>query len=156
MKIKFLLLLTDNKAIIYNQNYENILTCEGNFEEINEQMSSFLKDFQKISFHLLIDLKTNIIHEDTLPRLYPWDLIRYILHKKNEGKSKNGFFGFSLLKQDKTSYLRWIHILQNDFLHSWLSWFEAFPKSSGKVFFVPLEILGLLKKPLSQIGRAHV
>jgi hypothetical protein len=149
MKIKFLLLLTDNKAILYNQAYENILTCEGKFEEIKEQISSFLRDLPKVSFHLLIDLTTNFIHEDTLPRLYPWDLARYIFHKKNEGKSKNSFFGFSFLKQDKISYLRWIHVPQNDLLHPWFLWFEAFPKSSGKIFFVPFEIGGLLKKQQS-------
>ncbi|MBX9620947.1 MAG: hypothetical protein K2X28_02790 [Alphaproteobacteria bacterium] len=156
MKMKFLLLLTDNKAILYNQAYENILICEGNFEEIKEQMSSFLRDFPKVSFHLLIDLKTNFIHEDSLPRLYPWDLVRYIFHKKNEGKSKNGFFGFSFLKQDKTSYLRWIHVPQNDPLYPWLLWFETFPKSGGKVFFVPFEIGGLLKKQLSPPSRYQV
>ncbi|MBX9786707.1 MAG: hypothetical protein K2Y08_05155 [Alphaproteobacteria bacterium] len=152
MKIKFLLLLTDNKATLYNQAYENLLTCEGKFEEIKEQISSFLRNFPKISFHLLIDLKTNFIHEDRLPRLYPWDLARYIFHKKNEGKSKNSFFGFSFLKQEKTSYLRWVHIPQNDPLYPWILWFETFSKSSGKVFFIPLEISGFLKKqqhPLS-------
>lgn len=132
--------------MVYNQRYENILTCEGNFEEIKEQVSNFLMSFPKISFHLLLNLKANFIQEDRLPRLYPWDLARYILHKKNEGKSKNSFFGFSFLKQDKASYLRWVHILQNDPLYPWLLWFEAFPKSGGKVFFVPLEIGGLLKK----------
>lgn len=152
MKMNFLLLLTDNTAIIYNQDYKNVLTCEGNFEETKEPIASFLRDFPRVSFHLLIDLKTNFIHEDRLPSLYPWDLIRYIFHKKNEGKSKNSFFASSLLKQDKISYLRWIHVPQNDTLHPWLLWFEAFPKSAGKVFFVPLEIEGLLKKqqpPLS-------
>lgn len=156
MKIKFLLLLTNNKAIIYNQDYKNVLTCEGKFEDIKEQISNFLKSFPKVSFHLLIDLKTNFIHEDRLPRLYPWDLARYILHKKNEGKSKNDFFASSLLKQDKTSYLRWIHVPQNDPLHPWLLWFEAFPKSGGKVFFVPLEIEGLLKKQQPRLSPYQV
>lgn len=132
--------------MVYNQSYENILICEGNFEEIKEQVSNFLMGFPKISFHLLLNLKANFIHEDRLPRLYAWDLARYILHKKNEGKSQNSFFGFSFLKQDKASYLRWVHIPQNDPLYPWLLWFETFPKSGGKIFFVPFEIGGLLKK----------
>lgn len=152
MKMKFLLLLTDNKAILYNQAYNNILTCEGNFEEIKEQLSLFLRDFPKISFHFLIDLKTSSLHEDKLPPLYPWDLARSIFHKKKEWKSKNSFYGYSLLKQDKTSYLRWIHIPQSDPLYPWFLWFESYPKVDGNIFFVPFEIGGLLKKqppPLS-------
>lgn len=156
MKIKFLLLLSDNKAILYNQAYENILLCEGKFEETKERISSFLRDFPKVSFHLLIDLKANFIHEDRLPHLYPWDLARYIFHKKNEGRSKNSFFASSLLKQNKISYLRWIHVPQNDPLHPWLLWFEAFPKSGGNVFFVPFEIRGLLKKQQSPLSPYQV
>lgn len=152
MTIKFLLLLTDNKAILYNQAYENILTSEGKFEEIKEHLTHVLKNFPKTSFHLLIDVKTNFIHEDKLPPLYLWDLARLIRHKKKEGKSSNSFFGYSLLRQDKTSYLRWIHIPQSDPLYSWLLWFESYPKVDGNVFFVSFEIVGLLKKqppPLS-------
>ncbi|MDI9641014.1 hypothetical protein QM565_35575 [Geitlerinema splendidum] len=94
MKMKFLLLLTDNKAMVYNQRYENILICEGNFEETKEQVSTFLMGFPKISFHLLLNLKANFIQEDRLPRLYAWDLARYILHKKNEGRVKIAFSDF--------------------------------------------------------------
>lgn len=124
----------DGEAILYNQSLEKVCTLPAIFEEARSILKNHIKS--KVSLTFLIDQTYQDIQEDKLPSLLPWDLLRLLYYKKTNCIAQGGYGGFRFFRQDKETYLRWIHIPKKDSRNDWL--FYVFDHI-GQVFFVPFE-----------------
>jgi hypothetical protein len=133
-KDKYLIYLMDGEAILYNQSFEKVCTLPATFEEAEIILNNYLKS--KIYISLLIDQNHQDIQEEKLPPLFPWDLLRLLHYKKASCAVLGGYGGFQFFRQNKETYLRWVHIPEKDARTHWISWTL---NHSGQVSFAALE-----------------
>lgn len=152
MEEKFILYVTDETITLYKGASKKLCDCPLPSKNIRHKLNDFLTSSPQTPLCLFIDRAHQDIQEEKLPPLLPWDRLRLLSYKKAKWLSQGGYIGYCYIKQEKTTYLRWIHVPENDPITDWLSWVWSLPNPKGGVFFVPLEAGGFIKKhfPLSK------
>ena len=148
MHQKFLLYITDEEISLYHGASEKLIAFKGNFKDAQHELKKFFSQDHKSPICLLVDRSHQDIREEKIPPLFLWDRISLLFHKKAEWAAQGGYAGFQFLKEKGETYLRWIHIPQNDSLAPWLLWTQTLFNPYGGIFFVPLEAGNFLKKHL--------
>lgn len=146
MSEKYLLYLTDTKITLHKGLSETVCSLEGKFEELHPQIKAYLLQTPKASIRLLVDRTYQDIREEMMPPLFIWDRLKFLHYKKEELSTQGSFFASRFFKQDGATYLRYIHISPKDALFPWLVWSRTLPLSFDGVFFVTLELKGLLRQ----------
>ncbi len=149
MADKFLLYLTDDGLTLNQGAYEEIRffsTCD---LATQQELNAFFHIHSKASLFFLIDRSGQDVQEEKLPPLSLWDRYRLVAHKKAEWKENRGKLGVQTFRQEKETYLRWVHILPHDPLFPWLSWLDTLLVSKKQIFFTSLEAQRFLQQYLS-------
>jgi len=149
MREKLILYLTDTEILLYQGGHQKRFVWQGKITEIQEELDRLLEAYPKAPLSLLIDMSSLDIREEKLPPLFPWDRMRFLIHKRAEYAAQVGYAGFQFLKEEKATYFRWIHVPENSSLSAWILWVTSRSNPLKGLFIVPLEAGCFLKQHLS-------
>lgn len=105
MREKFLLYLTDKDVSLYKGVDKKIGPLALDFKESHREIYTLLAQHPKSSLSLCIDRGHQDVQEEKLPFLFPWDKLRFLVHKKAGWITDRGSVGFHFFKQEKEHFL---------------------------------------------------
>lgn len=131
---QYLLSITEKNRCLYDGDGKEISNFSQSTHPSIPNLDTYLSPKDPVI--LLIDRQDRDMKELDVTPLSLWDLVGILFHKIAFWIRQGGYGNIQLIRDPPFTYLRSVHILEDDPLYCWITWAK---KRGGQICFLPLE-----------------